>query len=232
MSRPPSTPDRPTASTPTSRSAGDQLAVDHAAQDGRGHLEGGRVGHPQAALEAAGHAQSLEPLRDPLAATVDEHDRPPPGDRGDLDEDLLLVGDRRAAQLDDEDLAHRVRLTSCTPRSRSRTASVRSQPNASPLPGPRPRSSRMRISGAAIVARVAARSNASGPPAAPSKTSWPAIAIRSRAGSSVTGRPARAAASVSVRPAASRTAASAARRVARRRRDPAPVRVARRGRPP
>jgi hypothetical protein len=37
---------------------------------------------------------------------VDEDDRAPPGDRGDLVEDLALVGDRGPAELDDEDLAH------------------------------------------------------------------------------------------------------------------------------
>ena len=38
----------------------------------------------------------------------------------------------------------------------------------------------MTTSGASIAARAAARSNATGPPAVPSNTRWPAIAIRSR----------------------------------------------------
>ena len=53
MSSPPSTPDSPTASTPRSRSAGDQLAVDDAAQHGRGDFQRGLVGDAQAALEVA-----------------------------------------------------------------------------------------------------------------------------------------------------------------------------------
>ena len=53
----------------------DQLAVDDAAQDRRGDLEALGVGHAQAALEGGRHAEPFEPLGDPLAAAVDEHDR-------------------------------------------------------------------------------------------------------------------------------------------------------------
>ena len=105
-SRPPSTPESPTASTPRSRRPGHELAVDDAAQDGRGHLERLGVGDPQAALEPARHAEPLQPFGDPLAAAVDEHDRTAPGDGRDLVEHLALVGDGRATELDDEDFAH------------------------------------------------------------------------------------------------------------------------------
>ena len=89
----------------------------------------GGVGDPQAALELRRDAQALEPLGDALAAAMDEDDGPPPRDRGDLREHLALLGDGRAAELDDEDLAHVVYSEfSMT------YASVRSQPKASPTP--------------------------------------------------------------------------------------------------
>ena len=140
-----------------------ELAVDDAPQDGRGHLEGLGVGHPQAALEAGGDAQPVEPLGHPLAAAMDDRDRPTPGHGGHLGQHLLLVGEGRPAELQDEDLAHVVysafSITYC---------SVRSQPKASPDPPPRPRSRRTRISGASIAARAEGRSKAIGPPVGPS----------------------------------------------------------------
>ena len=51
-------------------------------------------------------AEPLEPLGDALAAAVDEHDGPAARDRGHFRRAPGLVGDRRAAELDDEDLAH------------------------------------------------------------------------------------------------------------------------------
>ena len=71
ISRPPSTPDSPTASTPRSR-AGDELAVDDSPENRRGHLERAGVGDAQAALEAGRDAEPLEPLGDALTAAVDE----------------------------------------------------------------------------------------------------------------------------------------------------------------
>ena len=65
-----------------------ELAVDDAPQDGRGDFERPRVGDPQPALERARDAEALEPLGDPAAAAVDEHDRPAPGDDRDLGQDL------------------------------------------------------------------------------------------------------------------------------------------------
>ena len=85
---------------------GDQLAVDHAAQDRRGDLEALGVGHPQAALEPARDPETLEPLRNSLAAAVDEDDGPAARHDRDLVEHLALVGDRRPTELDDEDFAH------------------------------------------------------------------------------------------------------------------------------
>ena len=103
MSIPPSTADCVDAEV---AQPGDELAVDHAAQDGRCDLERGGVGHPQPALERRRDAEPVEPFRDPLAAAVDEHDGTLAGDRRDLAQHLGLVGDRRPAELDDEDLAH------------------------------------------------------------------------------------------------------------------------------
>jgi hypothetical protein len=75
--------------------AGDQLAVDDAAQDRRCNLERGRIGDSQPTLEAALDPESIEPFGDPSAATVDEDNRTPPRDRGDLIKDLSLIGDGR-----------------------------------------------------------------------------------------------------------------------------------------
>ena len=77
---------------------GDELAVDDAAEHGRGDLERRGIGHPQPALEVRRDAEPLEPLGHALAAAVDEHDRPLAGDRGDLGEDLPLVRERRPAR--------------------------------------------------------------------------------------------------------------------------------------
>ncbi len=62
--------------------SGDELAVHDAAQDGGGDLEGLGVGHPQAALEPAWHAEALEPFGDPLAAAMDEDHGTSSRDRG------------------------------------------------------------------------------------------------------------------------------------------------------
>ena len=77
-------------------------------------------------------------------------------DRRHLLEDLALVLDCGPAELDDEDLAHVVYSEFSMTYS-----SVRSQPKASPIPLPSPRSSRRRVSGLSSAARAAARSKAS-----------------------------------------------------------------------
>ena len=74
-----------------------------------------------------GDAEAVQPLADPLAAAVHEDDRPATRDPGDLLEDLPLFRDRRAAELDDEDVAHVVYSEFSMTYS-----SVRSHPNASP----------------------------------------------------------------------------------------------------
>ena len=74
-------PDRVDAEIPQ---PGHQLAVDDTAQDGRRDLERGLVRDAQTALEFDWHAQALEPVRDPLAAAVDQHHRPLPRDRAHL----------------------------------------------------------------------------------------------------------------------------------------------------
>ena len=113
---------------------GHELGVDHSPENGRGHVQGRLVGHAQSALEPARYAEPLEPLGDALAAAVDEHHGPRAGDRRDLVEDVRLVGERGPAELEDEDFAHVVYSAfSMT------YPSVRSQPNASPMPPPRPR---------------------------------------------------------------------------------------------
>ena len=133
MSSPPSTPDRPTASQPTSRSAATSSLLTTPRRTAAATSSAAGIGDPQPALEAGLDAQPLEPLGHPLAAAVDEDDRPLAGDRRDLGQDLLLVGERRPAELDDDDLAHVVYSEF------SRTySSVRSQPKASPVPSPRP----------------------------------------------------------------------------------------------
>src|SRR6185295_15889328 len=137
--------------------AGDELAVDDAAQDGRGDFQRLGVRDPEAAFEPAGHAKTLEPLGDPLAAAMNEHHGPTTRDRGHVRQHVRLIGYGRATEFDDEDLAHVVYSEfSIT------YASVRSQPKASPMPSPSPRSSSITSSGAFIDARAAARSNASG----------------------------------------------------------------------
>ena len=88
-------PDRVAADVPQ---RGDELAVDDAAQDRRRDLERRGIGDPQPALEVRRDAQPLEPLGHPLAAAVDQHDRPLARDRGDLREHLPLVGERRPAR--------------------------------------------------------------------------------------------------------------------------------------
>ena len=99
-----------------------QLTVDHASQDGRGHLERGGIGHPQAALEAGRDAEPFQPVGHAAPAAVHDDDRPAPGQHGHVGQHVLLLGERGAAQLEDEDLAHGRRpVMSCTPRSRART---------------------------------------------------------------------------------------------------------------
>ena len=66
-------PDRVAADVPQ---RGDELAVDDAPQDRGRDLERGGIGDPQPALEVGRDAEALEPLGHPLAAAVDEHDRP------------------------------------------------------------------------------------------------------------------------------------------------------------
>ena len=85
---------------------GDQLAVDDAPQDRGGDLERRRVRDAQPVHEAGLDAEALQPLGDALAAAVDEHDRSPAGDLRDLLQHLLLLGERRPAELDDDDVAH------------------------------------------------------------------------------------------------------------------------------
>ena len=96
---------------------GDELGVDDAAQDGRGNLQRLRVRDAEAALEAGRDAEPFEPLGHSLAAAVDDDDWAAPGDRGHLGQHLLLVG-----EVVPPSLRTRTSLTSCTPRSRSRTA--------------------------------------------------------------------------------------------------------------
>ena len=116
MSRPPSTPDRPTASQPTSRSAATSSEFTTPAQDGRGHLERGRVGDPQAALEPGRHAEALEPLGHPLAAAMDEHD-------GALRATAATSARTCfwSASVVPPSLTTTISLTTCTPSSRGRS---------------------------------------------------------------------------------------------------------------
>ena len=95
-------PRTPTASAPRSRSADRQLRIDDAADDRQGDLERGLIGDAPAALEAALHAEAGEPLREPLAAAVDDDDGRVLALGDDLAQDVLLLGDRRAAELDDD----------------------------------------------------------------------------------------------------------------------------------
>ena len=85
---------------------GDELAVDDAPQDRGRHLERGRVRDAQPVHEAGLDAEALQPLGDALAAAVDEHDRARAGDLRDLAQHLLLLRERRPADLDDDDVAH------------------------------------------------------------------------------------------------------------------------------
>ena len=85
---------------------GDELRIDHAPEHGGRDFERLGVGDAQAAFELRRDAESLEPLGDALAAAMDEDHGTAPRDRGHFREDLALVRDGRAAQLDDEDLAH------------------------------------------------------------------------------------------------------------------------------
>ena len=86
--------------------AGHELAVDHSAEDRGGHFERLGVGDAQAAFELGRDAQALEPLGDALAAAMDQDHGTATRDRGHFRQHLALVGDGRAAELDDEDLAH------------------------------------------------------------------------------------------------------------------------------
>ena len=106
MSSPPSTPDEADGVAARVAQRGDELAVDDAPQDRGRHLERRRVRDAQPVLEAGLDAEALEPLGDALAAAVDEHDRARAGDLRDLAQHLLLLGERRPAELDDDDVAH------------------------------------------------------------------------------------------------------------------------------
>ncbi len=106
MSSPPSTPLKADGVAARVAQRGDELAVDDAPQDRGRHLERGRVGDAQPVHEAGLDAEALEPLGDALAAAVDEHDRARAGDLRDLGQHLLLLGERRPAELDDDDVAH------------------------------------------------------------------------------------------------------------------------------
>ena len=48
------------------------------------------------------HAEALQPLGEALAAAVDDDDGPPPPLLDDLAQDVLLLDDGRAAELDDD----------------------------------------------------------------------------------------------------------------------------------
>ncbi len=100
-----------------------QLGVDDAADDGQEDLQRGLVGDATAGLEAAGDAEPLEPVGEALAATVDDDDGPPAALGDDLAQDVLLLGDGRAAELDD-DRAARDRGALPTPCPRRASAHV------------------------------------------------------------------------------------------------------------
>ena len=89
----------------------DQLGVHDATEDRGRDLERGGIGDPQAAFEPALDAQPGEPLGHALAAAVDDHHGPLPGDGRHVLEDMRLVRERRAAELhhDDLDTVHRPR---------------------------------------------------------------------------------------------------------------------------
>ncbi len=126
MSRPPSTPDSPTASTPRSRSPDTSSLLTTPRRTAAATSSDWASVTRRPPSNLLGHAEPLEPFGDPLAAAVDEHDRPAAGNDGDVVEHLALVGDGRPAQLDDEDLAHELTrrrvgsrsFTWCTPSSR------------------------------------------------------------------------------------------------------------------
>ena len=129
MSRPPSTPESPTASQPTSRSAATSslfttprrtaAATSSAAGSVTRSPPSKCVGTPRRS------SHSVIRLPPPWTSTTGRFLR----DRGDLREHLPLVRERRPAQLHDDDLAHVVYSLF------SRTySSVRSQPKASPVP--------------------------------------------------------------------------------------------------
>ena len=81
--------DRPTASHAGIPQRGHELAVDDAAQDRGRDLERRGIGDPEAVLEARLDAHAVQPLGHPLAAAVDQHDRPRGARPGDLRQDLL-----------------------------------------------------------------------------------------------------------------------------------------------
>ncbi len=87
---------------------GDQLAVHDSPKDGRGDLERSGICDPEPALESGLDPEPLEPLGHPLAAAMDDDDRAAAGEDRDLLEDVLLVGEGGAAELDHDDpAAHR-----------------------------------------------------------------------------------------------------------------------------
>ena len=87
-SRPPSTPDRPTASTPRSRrpATSSLLTTPRRTAAATSSAAWSVTRRPSSKLRR--DAEPVEPLGDPLAAAVDEDDGPATRDRGDLVEDL------------------------------------------------------------------------------------------------------------------------------------------------
>ena len=106
MSSPPSTPLRPTASQPASRSAATSslLTTPRRTAAATSSAAGSVTRSPFTKRDCT--PEALQPLGDPLAAAVDEHDRARAGDLRDLDQHLLLLRERRPADLDDDDVAH------------------------------------------------------------------------------------------------------------------------------
>ena len=125
--KPPSTPDSPTASTPRSRRSetSSEFTTPRRTAAATSRAAWSVTRSPPSNL--LGTPEPLQPLGDALAAAVDQHRRPLTGDRGHFVEDVGLVGQRRAAELEDEDFAHVVYSAFSMTYS-----SVRSQPKASP----------------------------------------------------------------------------------------------------
>ena len=106
MSRPPSTPDRPTASTPRSRSPATSSLLTTPRRTAAATSSDCGVGHAEAALERLGtprrSSHSVMRLPPPWTRTTGRRRATAATSAS----TCALVGDRRAAELDDEDLAH------------------------------------------------------------------------------------------------------------------------------